>query len=247
MAEPFQRAEHRATQLGRIFRGRRAAAWDAIECLLADAAQLRDVAGDELQKVCAEHRIDLQRTSLRERRRIYRRYLEHCLEDRVLSEEENADLAHLKAILHLAPDEVDRIHETVARNVYGKAVEEVLADSRLDPDEEAFLRRLRGELRLPEQEAEHMLARGAEEARDRALSSAIAQDEHFAKHRVAAGEFTGRATTSFEDSVGDALAKATVAIPSLHWFEITHIRGYVEDGRPSGWHVTLRAGIRQDD
>ena len=46
-----------------------------------------------------------------------------------------------------------------------------------------------------------------------------------------------------EDAVTDALTKATLAIPALHWFELTQIAGYVADGRPKSWHVKLRAGI----
>ena len=41
-------------------------------------------------------------------------------------------------------------------------------------------------------------------------------------------------------------AKATMAIPGLHWFEVTQIAGYVGDGTASSWHVTLQAGIRKE-
>ena len=79
------------------------------------------------------------------------------------------------------------------------------------------------------------------------LSDAGMRDRQFLKHRVAAGEFTGRSDSSLEKAIDDALAKASLAIPSLHWFEVSQIAGYVEEGRSSGWHVTLKAGIRSDD
>ena len=43
------------------------------------------------------------------------------------------------------------------------------------------------------------------------------------------------------------LAKAALAIPRLHWFEVLEIAGYVTDGKAGSWHVTLRAGIRKDE
>jgi flavin-binding protein dodecin len=42
------------------------------------------------------------------------------------------------------------------------------------------------------------------------------------------------------------LAKAVIAIPVLHWFEVTNISGYVGEGKPKGWHVTVRGGIEPE-
>jgi len=37
-----------------------------------------------------------------------------------------------------------------------------------------------------------------------------------------------------------------VVTPTIHWFELTHLAGYVEEGRAKSWHVTVRAGIPRD-
>ena len=67
------------------------------------------------------------------------------------------------------------------------------------------------------------------------------------EHRPAAGEFTGLSTTSIEDAVSDALAKATRLVPNLHWFEVVHTAGHVQEGGVQGWHVVVRAGLSEED
>jgi flavin-binding protein dodecin len=217
--------------------------FEAIEDLLARAAGIRAVGVEAVRILCKDLGADLRHKYLSDRKHLYRRYLAHCLEDKELSEEENADLEHMRSLLHLTEDNVAVVHDEVAREVYGKAVQEVLADLKLDPEEEAFLRRLRGELHLSEQVAAQLYTEGEQNARDRALSEASTPDRFFLGRHPPAGEFTGRSTTTIEDAVEDALAKAAVAIPSLQWFELANIAGYVEEGRTRGWHVTLHAGV----
>ena len=198
---------------------------------------------EAVREICEDLGVDLRQKYLSDRKHLYRRYLAYCLEDRELSEQENADLEHLRSLLHLAMDDVVAVHDEVAREVYGKAIQEVLADLKLDPEEETFLRRLRGELQIPEKVAERLYTEGQQSAREQAMREASSRDHLFLKHHAPAGEFTGRSTTTIEDAVTEALAKASVAIPSLHWFEVTHLAGYVEEGQPTGWYVILQAGV----
>jgi flavin-binding protein dodecin len=150
-------------------------------------------------------------------------------------------------VLQLSPTDVSVVHDEVAVEVYGEAVDEVLEDFRLDDNEAAFLQRLREDLNLPEERAERIFNRGAEVARDRALSQATSRDPYFVKRREPAGQFVGRSTRSLEEAIDDALSKAAIAIPNLHWFEVTDLSGYVEQGRSSSWHVTVQAGIELDE
>ncbi len=247
MADPFQMTPRQGSRLGQLLRGRRAETFASIEDLFAQAPRLRDVRPDVVWGVCATHGVDMKRRYATERQQLYRRYLEHCFRDKALSEEETADLQHLRAILHLRREEVTRIHDDVARQVYGQAVEEALVDMRLDPEEETFLRRLREELQLPEQEAARLYAERAWQARGRVLTKATSRDQDFVEHRPSAGEFTGRSDTSVEDAVADALQRAALVVPKLHWFEVVHMAGHVEEGRLTGWHVVVRAGLAAED
>ena len=244
MAEPFRRVDPARRERGAGRRSRRAAL-GAIEELLADADRIRSVTAEAVASLCADHGLDSPRRIPRDRKRLYKRYLEHCLEDGVLDDDESADLDHLRDLLHLEPADLVRVHETVARDVYGAAVEEVLEDLKLDPEEEAFLKRLRSDLRLPEREAARLYDRQAFEARSAALSRASTPDAEMTTRKQPAGEFVGRSDAGLEAAVTDALAKASIAIPELHWFELTEIAGYVTAGSADGWHVSLRAGIKQ--
>ena len=157
-----------------------------------------------------------------------------------------AELEHLRDLLHLGAEDVTIVHDEVAQEVYGKAVEEVLSDLKISPEEDTFLRRLRGDLRLSDAVAADLLERGRRRARDVARVEASTPDEEFSLYRAPAGEFTGRSDESFEDAVSDALSKAVIAIPSLHWFEVSNISGYVGEGKPKGWHVSVRSGIKPE-
>jgi len=224
---------------------------EAIEDLLAQAGCVHEVTRAAVSELCAARNVDLARRLSRGRRHLYYRYLKHCFEDMVLTPEEIDELRHLQELLHLDSADLAAVHDAVAVEVYGEAVEEVLADYRLDDDEAAFLRGLRQSLDLSEGAAARIYEDRAGRARERALSEAEARDRLFIDHRAPAGEFTGRASASLERAIDDALTKASLAIPGLHWFELTHIAGYVEDGRVGSWHVTLSAGIgsqgRADD
>ncbi|HEY3634495.1 MAG TPA: dodecin [Caldimonas sp.] len=56
-------------------------------------------------------------------------------------------------------------------------------------------------------------------------------------------ELTGSSTTSIEDAVSGAIAKAHETIRNIHWFELTETRGHVVDGKIAHWQVTLRLGF----
>lgn len=245
MAGPFRSASPKSG-FGRALRSKRATTFEAIENLLAVSGSVREVSVGSVVTVCDAQGVDLQRRFVSDRKHLYRRYLAHCLEDKILSEEENADLEHLRTLLYLEEKDVGAVHDEVAREVYGKAIQEVLADLEINAEEEAFLRRLRGELHLSDKLAADLLERGQYDAHDLALSQASSLDDDFAVYRAPSGEFTGRSDGTFEDAVSDALTKAQIAIPDLHWFEVVHIAGYVGEGKPKGWHVTVRCGLSPD-
>lgn len=245
MAEPFRPAPAR-TGFGQALRSKRVSTMEAIEDLLAQCESLRQVTVESVDGICEAHGVDLESRFPSDRKDLYRRYLAYCLDDKILTEEENADLEHLRNLLHLGPEEVIPVHDEMAREVYGKAIQEVLADLEIDADEEAFLRRLRGDLKLSDTVAADLLERGRRDAHDVAMREASTPDHDFLVYRAPAGEFTGRSDVSFEAAVTDALSKAVIAVPLLHWFEVSNISGYVGDGKPKGWHVTVRGGIEPE-
>ncbi|WP_118181383.1 dodecin [Paraburkholderia phosphatilytica] len=60
-------------------------------------------------------------------------------------------------------------------------------------------------------------------------------------------ELTGSSTTSSDDAVRTAIAKASKTLRNLHWFQVTETRGHIENDKVVHWQVTLKVGLRIDD
>lgn len=54
---------------------------------------------------------------------------------------------------------------------------------------------------------------------------------------------TGSSPNSVEEAVNRALGKASESIKHMRWFEVTEIRGNIEDGTVHAWQVTVRIGF----
>lgn len=60
-------------------------------------------------------------------------------------------------------------------------------------------------------------------------------------------EITGTSSTTIEDAVNNALARAGKTVRQMRWFEITEMRGAVEQDHVSQWQVTIKLGFKLDD
>jgi flavin-binding protein dodecin len=60
-------------------------------------------------------------------------------------------------------------------------------------------------------------------------------------------DLTGSSTTSSDDAVRTAIAKAAKTIRGMSWFEILETRGHVKDGAVAHWQVTIRVGFTLED
>ena len=56
-------------------------------------------------------------------------------------------------------------------------------------------------------------------------------------------ELVGSSTTSMEDAVHTAIAKAATTVRNLRWFEVVETRGHIVDGRVGHWQVTVKIGF----
>jgi flavin-binding protein dodecin len=247
VAEPFERRP--AAQAGVLTRwiggsGRRQAIRE-IEDLLGGAERVREVSREQVAEIAARHGVELGQSLHTARKSLYRRYLEHCLQDQAVSEEESADLVHLRQLLQLGDADVAEVQDHVTQVVYGRAIEQVLADHRLDPDEEQFLKRLRQDLAVPETEAERLYAEGALQARQKFMSRSLSHDHVVFAPKERTLDLHGSSTTTIEEAVGNAVTEAAQAIPELDWLELTQVRGEVEDGRVARWQVSVKAGLRK--
>ena len=60
-------------------------------------------------------------------------------------------------------------------------------------------------------------------------------------------ELTGSSANSVDDAVRNAINKASKSIHNLRWFEVTTVRGGIEDGALAHWQVTMKVGFTLDD
>ena len=60
-------------------------------------------------------------------------------------------------------------------------------------------------------------------------------------------EIVGTSTSSIDDAVRGAVERAAKTLHNLDWFEITGIRGHIEDNELAHFQVTLKVGFRLDD
>ena len=56
-------------------------------------------------------------------------------------------------------------------------------------------------------------------------------------------EIVGSSTTSIEEAIETAIARASNTIRGIPWFEVVSTRGNVDEGRVAHYQVTLRIGF----
>lgn len=60
-------------------------------------------------------------------------------------------------------------------------------------------------------------------------------------------ELTGSSATGIDDAIRNAIDKASESVHNLRWFEVTDIRGHIEDGEVEHTQVTVKVGFTLDD
>jgi len=56
-------------------------------------------------------------------------------------------------------------------------------------------------------------------------------------------ELTGSSSTSIEDAVQTAIARASKTIRNMHWFQVVETRGTLAAGKVGQWQVTIKVGF----
>ena len=68
-----------------------------------------------------------------------------------------------------------------------------------------------------------------------------------ANHTYRLTEVVGSSTESIDAAIRNAVDRASKTLRNLDWFEVTQIRGQVEDGRVEHFQVGLKLGFRLED
>jgi flavin-binding protein dodecin len=60
-------------------------------------------------------------------------------------------------------------------------------------------------------------------------------------------EIVGSSAVSVDDAIKGAIGRASKTLHNLDWFEVSGIRGRIEEDQHIQYQVTLKVGFRLDD
>ncbi|AOB30485.1 hypothetical protein AKI39_06930 [Bordetella sp. H567] len=60
-------------------------------------------------------------------------------------------------------------------------------------------------------------------------------------------ELVGSSTSSSDDAISRAIERASSTLRNIEWFEVTNVRGHIEQGKVAHWQVCLKIGMRIED
>ena len=60
-------------------------------------------------------------------------------------------------------------------------------------------------------------------------------------------ELVGSSPVSIDEAVKNALARANKTLRNMRWFEVSEIRGHLENGVLAHWQVTIIIGFTLDE
>jgi flavin-binding protein dodecin len=66
-------------------------------------------------------------------------------------------------------------------------------------------------------------------------------------HTYRVTEIVGSSPESLHQAIRNGVARASQTLRNLDWFEVTEIRGQIEDGAVAHFQVGLKVGFRLDD
>jgi flavin-binding protein dodecin len=66
-------------------------------------------------------------------------------------------------------------------------------------------------------------------------------------HTYGITEVVGTSTTSLDDAIRSAVSRADTTVRGLDWFEVTEIRGHLEEGAVAHYQVGLKIGFRLEE
>ena len=67
------------------------------------------------------------------------------------------------------------------------------------------------------------------------------------EHVYKVTEIVGSSADGVDDAIRSGIGRAAQTLRNLDWFEVTEIRGHLENGAVGHFQVTMKVGFRMDD
>jgi dodecin len=68
-----------------------------------------------------------------------------------------------------------------------------------------------------------------------------------ADHIYRVAEIVGTSPDGVDAAIRNAVARADRTLRNIDWFEMTEVRGHLQDGRVADWQVTVKIGFRLEE
>ncbi|MFF4545141.1 dodecin [Streptomyces sp. NPDC001435] len=66
-------------------------------------------------------------------------------------------------------------------------------------------------------------------------------------HTYRVTEIVGTSPEGVDKAIRNGIARAAQTVRNLDWFEVTQVRGQIENGQIEHWQVGLKVGFRIED
>ncbi|WP_328346579.1 dodecin [Streptomyces violaceus] len=66
-------------------------------------------------------------------------------------------------------------------------------------------------------------------------------------HTYRVTEIVGTSPESVDAAIRNGIGRASQTLRNLDWFEVTQVRGQLEDGQIAHWQVGLKVGFRLEE
>ncbi|MDG9717198.1 dodecin [Streptomyces sp. DH24] len=66
-------------------------------------------------------------------------------------------------------------------------------------------------------------------------------------HTYRVTEIVGTSPDGVDQAINNGISRASRTLRNLDWFEVTQVRGQIENGAIAHWQVGLKVGFRLED
>jgi dodecin len=66
-------------------------------------------------------------------------------------------------------------------------------------------------------------------------------------HTYRVTELVGSSPDGVDQAIRNGIARASTTLRQIDWFEVTEVRGHVQDGGIDHFQVTMKVGFRLED
>ncbi|MEU8989287.1 dodecin [Streptomyces sp. NPDC048558] len=66
-------------------------------------------------------------------------------------------------------------------------------------------------------------------------------------HTYRVTDIVGTSPEGVDQAIRNGIERASQTLRNLDWFEVTDVRGQLDDGQIAHWQVTMKVGFRLDE